>query len=104
MQSGDTVNSCLFMLRHSTFQHVLLLQVKRAWDISQYTGWTMKMIPAFHFARVLVIFSLVLIHILCRVFEQLVNSHALTTFNTFCDGISFQHLATVLISEVTLYY
>jgi len=49
-------------------------------------------------------FSLALVRILRRVFEQLVNSRAVTTFNIFYDGLSFQHLATVLISVFTLCY
>ena len=41
-------------------------------------GWATKKQPAFCFARVLVIFSLALVCILRRVFEQLVNSRAVT--------------------------
>ena len=42
------------------------------------TGWATKKLPAFRFARVLVIFSLALVCILRKVFEQLVNSRAVT--------------------------
>jgi hypothetical protein len=45
-----------------------------------------------------------LVCILRRVFEQLVNSRAVITFNTFYDVISFQNLATLLISVFTLCY
>jgi len=38
------------------------------------------------------------------VIEQSVNSLAVTTFNIFYDGLSFQHMATVLISVFTLCY
>jgi len=42
------------------------------------TGWTTKKKPAFRFARVLVILSLALVRILRGVFEQSVNSRAVT--------------------------
>ena len=43
-----------------------------------YTEWVTKKYPAFRFVRVLVVFSLVLVCTLRRVFEQLVNSRAVT--------------------------
>ena len=42
------------------------------------TEWATKRQPAFRFARVLVIFSLALVCIMRRVFEELVNGHAVT--------------------------
>ena len=78
-----------------------------------------KKVAVFRFARVLVIFSLALVRILRTVFEQLVNSRAVTTpplplvildrvllvtFNIFNDGLSFRHLATVLTFSCLMTY
>jgi len=55
---------------------------------------------AFRFARVLVIFSLVLLCILRRVFEQLVNSHAVTVlWYTGCNtGMLMAATAWLMLS------
>ena len=50
------------------------------------------------------IYSLALVCILGRVFEQLVDRMLLAIFSIFYDGLSFQYLATVLISVFTLCY
>ena len=75
------------------------------WEVMViYTEWATKKLPAIRFARVLVMFCVALVCILRRVFEQSVNCRAVTTFNIYYDGLSFQHLATVLIPVFTLCY
>ena len=62
------------------------------------TDWATKKKPAFRFARVLVMFSLALVRILRRVFEQLVNSRAVTKLRyTRCNTVVLMAAAAWLI-------
>ena len=67
------------------------------------TEWATKKYPAFRFARVLVIFSLALVCILCRVFEQLVNSRAVTMLKYTRCNIVILMAATAWLMLTVLY-
>ena len=78
----------LHFVRNSYIQPVLNPQLT-------YTEWATIKLLAFRFARALVIFSLALVCILCRVFEQLVNSRAVNMLRYTRCNIVILMVATV---------